>query len=237
MRGASAILLVIAGCLLPCSSSPALLAGPPGATQVFRLDSTGDLSLIGVTAQTVNYRGRKALELLEARASNSQGQAVALLNGTDFTDGTIEVDLAGAPKAGAPDGARGFVGIAFRSEADGSRFEYFYIRPTNGRAGDQLRRNHSTQYASHPDYPWNRLRQENPGVYESCVDIEPGVWTRIRIVVKGTRAELYVNRSSQPCLIVNDLKLGTAHGQIGLWIDTGTQAYFANLRVSSGARN
>src|SRR5262249_14484755 len=117
MRRASAIFLVIAGGLLPCSSSPALLAGRPGATQIFRLDSTGDLSLIGVTAHTVNYRGRKALELLEAPASNSQVQAVALLKGTDFTDGTIEVDLAGAPKAGAPDGARGFVGIAFRSEA------------------------------------------------------------------------------------------------------------------------
>lgn len=233
MRRVSVIFLVITGCLLPCSSSPGLPAGAgPGPTQVFRLDSAGDLSLIGVTAQTVNYRGRKALELLEDPAANSPGQAVALLKGTDFTDGTIKVDLAGAPTAGAPEGARGFVGIAFRSVADASRFEYFYIRPTNGRAQDQLRRNHSTQYASHPDYPWNRLRQENPGVYESYVDIEPGVWTRIRIVVKGTHAELYVNGASQPCLIVNDLKLGKARGQVGLWIDTGTQAHFANLRIS-----
>ena len=66
MRQASAIFLVIAACLLPCISSPPLQAAPrPGATQIFRLDSTGDLSLIGVTVQKVHYRGRKALKLLE----------------------------------------------------------------------------------------------------------------------------------------------------------------------------
>jgi hypothetical protein len=238
MRQAFAILLSIVAGLLPCNSSP---ASPPKRRpvpmQIFKLDSAGDVKLFGVTAQPVNYRGRKALEIREDPGSKSPGQAVALLKGTDFTDGTIEVDLAGAPVAGAPEGARGFVGVAFRSGDDASRFEYFYLRPTNGRADEQLRRNHSTQYASHPDYPWNRLRKENPGVYEAYVDLEPGVWTRIRIVVKGTRGELYVNGASQPCLIVNDLKLGKTHGLVGLWIDVGTQAYFANLKVKSGVRD
>jgi hypothetical protein len=35
--------------------------------------------------------------------------------------------------------SRGF-GIAFRVQ--GNRFEYIYLRPTNGRADDQIRRNH-----------------------------------------------------------------------------------------------
>ena len=66
------------------------------------------------------------------------------------------------------------MGIAFRVEAQGTRYECFYLRFTNGRPDDQLQRNHSTQYVSEPDFRWQRLRKENPGVYESYVDIEPG---------------------------------------------------------------
>jgi hypothetical protein len=103
---------------------------------------------------------------------------------------------------------RGFIGIAFRVQPHGSRFECFYLRPTNGRANDQLRRNHSTQYISHPAFPWHQLRKETPGVYESYADLVPGDWTPIRIVVSGIQAQLHVNGAEQPCLVVNDLKLG-----------------------------
>ncbi len=78
---------------------------------------------------------------------------------------------------------------------------------TNGRADDQLRRNHSAQYVSQPEFLWNRLRQESPGVYESYVDIAPMAWTKIKVVVSGSKAQLYVNGADRPCLIVNDLPL------------------------------
>jgi hypothetical protein len=81
---------------------------------------------------------------------------------------------------------------------------------------------------SHPDFPWFRLREEAPGVYESYVDLVLGAWTPIKIVVGGSRAALYVSRATQPCLIVNDLKLGNVVGQIALWIGGGTLAYFSN---------
>ena len=105
------------------------------------------------------------------------------------------------------------------------------MRPTNGRASDQLRRNHSTQYISHPDFPWYQLRKEKPGVYESYTDLVPGIWTPIRIVVSGTQAQLYVNGAEQPCLVVYDLKLGETQGQIALWIGAGTEAYFSTVSV------
>jgi len=124
-----------------------------------------------------------------------------------------------------------FVGVAFRLQKDPLRYECFYLRPTNGRADDQLRRNHSTQYVSHPDHPWHRLRKESPGVYESYVDLVPGEWTRVKIVVAGTTARLYVHGAEQPSLIVNDLKLGASEGTVALWIGPGTEAHFANLRV------
>jgi hypothetical protein len=94
------------------------------------------------------------------------------------------------------------------------------------------RRNHSTQYVSEPEWPWDRLRKESPGVYESYVDLEAGAWTRYKIVVKGARAELYVHDAAQPCLIVKDLKLGDATGAIALWVGPGTDAYFANLKIT-----
>jgi hypothetical protein len=101
------------------------------------------------------------------------------------------------------------------------------------RADDQLRRNHSVQYVSHPDFPWNRLRQEHPGVYESYADLEPAAWTAMKIVVEGTTARLYINSTEQPCLVVTDLKHGNGAGRIALWAHVETDAYFGTLAISA----
>jgi len=200
---------------------------------VYRLDSMEGLEAVNTKAEVVTYRGRKALHLAPPRrVANAQGSMVALVTGTDFKDGTIEVEVAGLPIAEMDPTARGFVGVEFRAQEHGARAENIYLRPTNGRADDQLRRNHSVQYESFPDFPWNRLRSESPGVYESYVDLEPGAWTKMKIEVAGTKARLYVNGAEQPCLIVNDLKLGDVRGQIGLWAFIATDAYFSNLKIT-----
>ncbi len=150
----------------------------------------------------------------------------------DFHNGTIEVDLVGSLEENAPKEARGFVGLAYRIKEDLSQFEILYVRPTNGRADDQIRRNHSTQYCSYPTYTFAKLRQEEPEKYESYCDMQPNVWMHIKIEVEGEKARLYVNNSEQPVLIVNDMKLGAdAKGGVGLWIDNGTLAYFKNLKI------
>lgn len=189
------------------------------------------LEFVQVVPQTATYKEHKALRLTQA--PNATREGFALVNGLEFKNGTIEVDVAGLPGAGSDAGARGFVGLAFRSAAHGEAFECFYIRPTNGRADDQLRRNHATQYVSEPQFPWQKLRTENPGVYESYVDLETGVWTHLRVDVDGVRARLFVNGAPQPALIVNDLKRGVVSGQVGLWIGSGTEAYFRNLQVTA----
>jgi hypothetical protein len=195
-----------------------------------RLDSLDGVEVVNAKAEIVTYEGRRALHL-QAPPDRvaSDDSMLAIVSASDFKNGTIEAEVAGAPRAGAPADSRGFIGIVFRVQDHGARGENIYLRPTNGRADDQLRRNHSTQYESMPDYPWFRLRKENPGVYESYVDLQPGVWTRLKIVVSGTKAQLFVNGADQPCLIVNDLKLGETHGQIGLWAHSSTDAYFSNL--------
>ena len=126
------------------------------------------------------------------------------------------------------------MGIAFRLQPDDKTYDAFYLRPTNGRAEDQERRNHSAQYISHPAWPWSRLRKETPERYESYVDLQPGVWTRVRIEVRGERARLYVHGNEQPTLVVNDVKSGAAaKGAVALWLGPGTVAHFRNLTVAT----
>jgi hypothetical protein len=207
------------------------------------LDSMDGLEVRGISdegaeavkfeANVANYRGRRAVRIVNIEGPRAQTgeQVLGIVKTSDFKDGTIEAAVAGVPRQGAQPGTRGFIGIAFRIQDNGSRFEAFYLRMTNGRANDQLQRNHSVQYVSHPGFTWRRLREENPGVYESYVDLDAGAWTRVKIVVAGTKAQLYVNGADQPCLIVNDLKLGESHGQIALWAGSDTEAYFADLKV------
>jgi hypothetical protein len=215
------------------ASALVIVRAAPGEKWQLALTTTSGLVMHGVQASTVTHKGKPAVRLVES--SGDTGEAYAVVPGPALQDGTIEVDVAGQPAAGATAAARGFAGIAFRVKADKSAFECFYLRPTNGRADDQLRRNHSTQYISFPDFPWERLRRETPGVYESYVDLMPAEWTHVRIEFRDRRAALYVNRAVQPVLIVNDLKLAPASGGVGLWIGDGTEAWFSNLVVTTSS--
>lgn len=184
-----------------------------------------------VTIKDANFKGRTAVQVV-ANPEAANATSYAAVKGASFRDGAIEVDLAGQPAPGAGEGARGFIGIAFRIQGDG-HYEYIYLRPTNGRADDQVRRNHSTQYSSYPDFDFARSRKEAPEKYESYVDIQPGVWTKFKIEVEGSKARLYVNGAEQPCLIVNDLKLEPQAGGVALWVGPGTEGYFANLKITA----
>lgn len=208
-----------------CAALSVLLAVPLVAQSANQLDGKN------VSIAQTTFKGRSAIRVVAAPdAENAASYAIA--KGMSFRDGTIEVDLAGQPAAGAGTGARGFIGIAFRLQADGA-YEYIYLRPTNGRADDQVRRNHSTQYSSHPDFDFARSRQEAPEKYESYVDLEPGVWTKYKIEVEGRKARLYVHGAEQPCLIVNDLKLEPRAGGVALWVGPGTEGYFSNLKITN----
>jgi hypothetical protein len=191
------------------------------------------LTLKGVVAVRARHQNRDAIRLLEAdKSRNTLG--LAIVDGVTFRDGTLEVDVAGHRGPYAVPDDRGFIGLAFRISPSAERFEYIYLRPDNGRVDDQVRRNHSTQYASHPDFPWPRMRKEFPEKYESYVDLEYGAWTRIRIVVAGTTARLFVHNAPHPALVVNDLKHGAGDaGGVALWIGAGTEGFFSNLRITS----
>jgi hypothetical protein len=230
-----------------CISTAALAADKP---QRYPLTSTKGLLLHNVTAQPATLNGRRGVRITlaedalarlrvmdgparqRAAEAGESPEQLAIIEGLEFGNGDIEVELAGEPMTGVFEGARGFVGIAFRVQPDRRTYDAFYLRPTNGRADDQVRRNHSAQYVSHPDWTWFRLRTESPKKYESYVDLVASEWTRIKIEVRGEKARLYVHGAAQPTLIVNDLKTGPAiRGDVALWLDVGTIAHFRNLSV------
>jgi hypothetical protein len=226
---------VIRSALLAVGATAAIGVPAPAASQVkrFPLESTDGLRLQNVAAEPAVLQGKKGLRV---RMSGEPPQLVPII-GVEFANGVIEAEIAGVPAPGAPEGARGFVGIAFRLQTDMKTYDAFYLRPTNGRAEDQERRNHAVQYISQPDWPWFRLRKESPLKYESYVDLLPGVWTKVKIEVRGERARFYVHGQEQPTLIVSDLKTGAqGKGAVALWLDQGTVAHFRNLSVgpSSG---
>ncbi len=190
-----------------------------------------DLTPINVQATEEIYLGKRSLKVIDS-GGNSEVKFVKI-NNLDFKNGIIEIDVSGKPSENSFQQARGFVGLAFRINNDNSKFECIYLRPTNGRANDQIRRNHSVQYVSYPDFPWYKLRGDFPEKYESYVDLMPGEWTKMKIEINGVKAKLYVHGNSQPTLIVNDLKLGSdINGSIGLWIGPGTEAHFSNLMIT-----
>lgn len=208
----------------------------------YPLASVDGLRLHNAVARAVTRDGKKVVELVvdtgavrreTAAPDQADPSFTASITGTHFSDGVIEAEIAGAPAPSADTSARGFVGIAFRMQGDQTTYDAFYLRPTNGRAQDQERRNHAVQYISHPDWTWYRLRREAPSRYEAYVDLVPDTWTKIRIEVRGTQARLYVHDQTQPTLVVNDLKSGaTATGAIALWIGPGTIGRFRNVTIT-----
>ncbi len=154
------------------------------------------------------------------------------IKGADCQDCVIKVKVLSKLLPNAPDFARGFIGVAFRINADNSAYESIYIRPTNGRAKQQIRRNHAVQYYSYPNYKFDRLRKESPEQYESYADMALDEWIPLKIVVKGAQAALYIYQQPEPVLVVEDLKLGAQRsGSVGLWVEVGTEGYFKDLKI------
>jgi hypothetical protein len=224
--------------LIVFALSLAVAAKAEQTPQVLALDSTDRLHPLNVSAELAEFDGSKAIKLQIAPgikpSSNTIDTATfALIEGTeDFANGSIEATLESDLSPNALPAARGFVGLAFRVAPDQRHFEAIYLRPFNGRADDQVRRNHTIQYMSFPDYDFAPLRASDPGKYESYADIGPREWIRVRIEIDGARARLFVNGAPQPALIVNDLKMGAeATGAVGLWIYNGTVAHFRDVRI------
>ncbi|MBP6425521.1 MAG: hypothetical protein KA278_07350 [Flavobacterium sp.] len=150
----------------------------------------------------------------------------------EMENGIIEVKVFSQIMENSPfPAARGFIGLGYRVASDNKNFEGIYLRPSNGRADDQLRRNHSVQYFSYPGYTFSRLRKEANGVYETYADIGLNEWITMRIEFEGEKVSLYINNQKTPSFLVQKM-LGTSKkGSVALWVEIGTIGYFKDLKV------
>jgi hypothetical protein len=158
--------------------------------------------------------------------SEKEGNGVVWIEGTDFAQGTIEVDVRGRDVV-----QRSFIGVAFHRQDDTS-YEAVYLRPFNFRATEPDRHQHAVQYMALPDYDWPRLRKEFPEEFENPVDasVSPTEWMPLRIVVSGQRIQIHVGGVKAPALEVR--KLGSyQRGAVGLWVGNNSDGDFSNLRI------
>ena len=155
-----------------------------------------------------------------APGTRPKADGIALVHGIacrsdlEMDDGVIEFEL--GPAAG------GFAGIAFRMQSPAD-YEIVYFRFGNNGAWAGV------QYQ--PVYEGETTWQLYPGAgYET--DLPPRVYTRrggwmpVRIVIAGSRADVYVGDSGTPVLQVRELERARAKGAIGIWssgLDTWRQ--------------
>ncbi|WP_426588857.1 hypothetical protein [Mucilaginibacter sp. R-33] len=148
------------------------------------------------------------------------------LKNVNFKTGIIDVDLRGRDVF-----QQSFLGIAFHG-VDTTTNDVIYFRPFNFQTTDTLRRKHTVQYISEPDFPWDKLRKEHPLVYENAVNPFPlaDAWFHARIVVNADNIVVYVDHSHQPSLTVKKLN-NRQSGLVGLW-SSGLPGDFANLVIT-----
>jgi hypothetical protein len=169
--------------------------------------------------------GQNIIPITDGGKKGVSQTGIAWLKDVTFSEGTIEVDLRGRDVL-----QKSFIGIVFHA-VDTSSYDIIYFRPFNFQSSDPVRKIHAVQYATHPEFPWYRLREEKNGIYEKAVTPAPSPqeWFHARIVIKGNEINVYVNNSPTPSLTVQKLN-SRKSGKIGI-SNQGLDGEFANLVI------
>ena len=117
------------------------------------LDGLDKQRPLNVKTEVETYKGLSSLRVVDAAPPDAaDGIQLVVLDNTNFRDGTIEIELTGVPVENAKvQHHEGLLAWLFDSTTQlkmSLGHECFYLRPTNGRVDDQVRRNHATQYIS-----------------------------------------------------------------------------------------
>lgn len=184
--------------------------------------------------ENLEIDGEQVLRVIKAeKIMEFDENTYAKLNNFNFHNGVIEVKMLSRLLPDAPDFARGFIGITYRINDDDTKFESFYVRPTNGRIEDPIRKARGCQYFSYPGYTFSYFRDNNISDYEAPADIGLDEWINLKAVINGNCAEFYINDFTKPVMVVSDMKHGANQtGGIGLFVDIGTEAFFKDLKIT-----
>ncbi len=168
------------------------------------------------------YKGEQSIYLKNGRA---------WLKEVDFQNGIIEFDILMEER-------RSFSGVIFRIEQEGQHYEEIYLRSHLNGMPDAM------QYT--PVYnrnsAWQLYHDQGAGVNDGTIGwkMEPnggyntlfnypyGRWFHLKLVVSGTRADLYLDNQEKPVLQIRELKRGLSKGSIGIRSGLGA-THFANF--------
>ncbi|WP_203567152.1 hypothetical protein [Aestuariimicrobium ganziense] len=196
--------------------------------------------LHGVTAEPVDLDGRPCLrvELTDDLTFNGTwgvdfvDQPTYVELPIEFTTGRIDVALRSRLNGKGPEECRAFAGLAYRIKDGTKAFESVYLRPLNGLKVDPPgpRGQRAVQHFAYPDWPFDRLREERPGLYESAADIGPDEWIQLSVDVAADGVVVRID--DQVVLQVDQPLAEPSIGTVGLFVDIGTEAFFADLQVT-----
>jgi hypothetical protein len=165
-----------------------------------------------------------AVESVDGRETLRTETGTALRKGLSLQDGTIEFDMMVTRR-------RSFVNVSFRIVGEGER-EEFYFRPHKSGLPDAVQ--YTPVYQGHSAW---QLYHGPAGT--ALLAFDPGVWTRVRLVLQGRRAALFVGADTKPVMVAR-LARDPAAGAIsfGSFVPTGTPggepaARFSNVVVRS----
>ena len=190
---------------------------------------------VGVSVGLTELDGEQLIRVVKPEENTEPDVATyARLAGSDFHNGTIEVDVRARLMHWADVDCRGFIGIVFRATENHDRFEGFYVRPRNGRScTEPQRRIHTMQYFSYPGYTFAYFRERGIGDFEAKADIEMDEWIHLKAEVASAGAKFYVDDMDTPALVVDEMFGGSdLRGGVGLYVDNGTEGNFKNLLVT-----
>jgi hypothetical protein len=196
------------------------------APDVSKINDRKVWSVINADCETAVENGKSVVRLKpKGKASTPSDIGLALFEGVELAEGSLEIDLKGKGKREAS-----FLGVCF-SVVDGQTFEAVYFRPFNFMRDDKSFRVHSIQYVAWPEHTWEKLRKTVPGKYEAAVNPipDPSGWFHARIEVTKQNVSVWVDDAKEPCLVVDRLGRPT-NGKVGLWVDSKEGA-FSNLKI------
>ena len=214
---------VVTGAALVCAASLQARQSGPAAQTIDLAERLAAGKLRVVNREATAIRDRPGAIHL----TGSPGNGFAWIDGTDFGEGTIEVEIRGRDVM-----QQSFVGVAFHGKDD-KTYEAVYLRPFNFRSPDPTRHQHAVQYIAMPDYDWPRLRKEFPEEFENPVDpsLSPTDWVPVKIVVEGATIQIHAGPVQTPTLEVRKLTQ-LDRGLVGVWVGNTSEGDFANVRLT-----
>jgi hypothetical protein len=196
----------------------------------------------GVTARSSIIDGCASLRVEltdEITAHGTPGvdyvdQPTFLRLATRFRTGTITVEILSRLNHKTTFDSRAFAGLAFHITDDPTTFASVYLRPLNGRRlqPPPPRDQRAVQYFAYPAHPFDRLREHFPdGRYEAGANITPSEWITLRVEISDELVTATIG--DDRVLSVAPLALART-GDVGLFVDIGTEAFFRNLHIIAG---